>query len=109
MSNITFVVAELASYIPCKFYRGGSPEELSDDPTNSTGNSIGILQCLKNLLHTTVKVVFLERCLCIPQVLIELRKDGVFAAVVFKKRRYFPRNDPGQDINNCTKKNILEI
>ena len=61
------------------------------------------------MLHATVKSVVLRKCFCILQGLVALINIGVFASVVIKKRQYWPRHVPGQEIYKYTKKNTLEM
>ena len=61
------------------------------------------------MLHTAVKLDVLGNGFCILHGLIGLRKIGVFAAAVIKKRQYWPRHVPGQEIYKYTKKNTLEM
>jgi hypothetical protein len=44
------------------------------------------------------KVVILDSGFCVLQALVELRKVGVFASAVVKKRRYWPKYIKGEDI-----------
>ena len=61
------------------------PKETPGDTTNATGNKNGLIPRLKNILHTTGKVVVIEIRLFNLQVLMELMKVVVFAATVVQK------------------------
>ena len=49
-------------------------------------------------LHGTGKVVVLDSGFCVLKGVIELKKRGVFAAALIKKRRYWPKYVPGEEI-----------
>lgn len=62
------------------------------------GSTIGLmLRCTKPL-HGTGKVVVLDSGFCVLKGVIELKKRGVFAAALIKKRRYWPKYVPGEEI-----------
>ena len=56
------------------------------------------------LLHLTKpvwgigKLVVLDSGFCVLQGLVELKKKGVYAHALIKKRRYWPKHVPGDDI-----------
>jgi hypothetical protein len=43
-------------------------------------------------------VVILDSGFCVLKAIIELKKKGVYASALIKKRRYWPRDVPGDDI-----------
>jgi hypothetical protein len=45
-------------------------------------------------------VVILDSGFCVLQCLVELKKIGVFASAVIKKRRYWPKYVPGEQIDD---------
>ena len=47
-------------------------------------------------LFTTGKVVILDSGFCVLKAIVALRKHGVFASALIKKRKYWPRFVPGQ-------------
>ena len=55
------------------------------------GKTAGLLLRLCENLFGSMKVVVLDSGFCVLKALIELRKRGVFAAAVIKKRRYWPK------------------
>jgi Transposase IS4 len=59
---------------------------------------VGLLQRLTRPLWHTGKVVVLDSGFCVLMALIELRKRGVFAAALIKKRRYWPKFIDGNAI-----------
>jgi Transposase IS4 len=62
------------------------------------GKTVGLLLRLTKQLWGTGKVVVLDSGFCVLQGLIELRKKGVFAAAIVKKRRYWPKHIDGDGI-----------
>ena len=61
------------------------------------GSTIGLmLRCTKPL-HGTGKVVVLDSGFCVLKGVVELKKRGVFAAALIKKRRYWPKYVPGEE------------
>jgi Transposase IS4 len=58
-----------------------------------------LLRLTKRLWHTG-KVVVLDSGFCVLKGLIELRRRGVFAAAMIKKRRYWPRHVDGTMIQS---------
>jgi hypothetical protein len=78
-----------------------------DEPTakekklySDKGPTIGLLLRLTDTLYNTGKVVILDSGFCVLEGLIELRKVGVFASAVIKKRRYWPKHVPGEEMDN---------
>lgn len=55
------------------------------------GKTVGLLLRLTKRLNGSGKVVILDSGFCVLKGIIELRKKGVFAAAVIKKRRYWPK------------------
>jgi hypothetical protein len=49
------------------------------------GKTVGLLLCLTKTIWGTVKVVVLDSGFCVLQGIVELKKRGVFAAVLIKK------------------------
>ena len=75
------------------------PQEIPAPPTDSKGKTIGLLLRLCKNLYSTGKVVVLDSGFCVLDGLIELRKKGVFAGALIKKRRYWPKHVPGDAID----------
>jgi hypothetical protein len=46
----------------------------------------------------TGKQVVMDSGFCVLKAITELRKKGVFGAALIKKRRYWPKHIPGDDI-----------
>jgi hypothetical protein len=60
------------------------------------------LRMTESIWHSG-KVVVLDSGFCVLQALIEIKKKGLFAAAVIKKRRYWPRHIDGEGINTKLK------
>jgi len=75
------------------------PREMCAHPSDDKGKTIGLLRRLTKPLYSTGKVVVLDSGFCVLEGLIELRKKGVFAGALIKKRRYWPKHVPGDDID----------
>ena len=65
---------------------------------NELGSTVGTLFRLSKPVHGTGKIFVLESGFCVLQGLIELKKRGSFAHALIKKRRYWPKHIPGDDI-----------
>lgn len=78
---------------------GKDAPRLPPHPTNTLGWTVGLLLCLTEALYMTGKVVILDSRFCVLKGLIELRKKGVFASALVKKRRYWPAYVPGEAID----------
>jgi hypothetical protein len=68
-----------------------------------TGNkspTVGLLLRLCKSLIGTGKVVILDSGFCVLKGLIELKKQGIYASAVIKKRRYWPKHVPGDKIDS---------
>ena len=77
------------------------PKELSSPPKNKKTTSL-LLDLCKDL-YGTGKVVVLDSGFCVLEGLIALKKLGVFAHAVIKKRRYGPKYIPGDEIEEHMK------
>ena len=66
------------------------PKELPSDPR--TKKTTNLLLRLCKSLYISGKVVILESGFCVLEGLIELRKVGVFAGAIIKKRLYWPKH-----------------
>jgi Transposase IS4 len=75
-----------------------SPPERDAPEHQDKGKTVGLLLRLTKELWGTGKVVVLDSGFCVLKALCELRKVGVFAAAVIKKRRYWPKHKPGEVI-----------
>ena len=73
------------------------PNELPSPPANR--RTIHLLLSLCKSIYGAGKLVILDSGFCVLQGLIELRKVGVFAAALIKKRRYWPKYVQGDKID----------
>jgi hypothetical protein len=79
------------------------PREIPDPPTDKHGKTVGLLLRLCKHMYCTGKVVILDSGFCVLQGIIELKKVGVFASALIKKRRYWPKYIPGDVIDQKLK------
>ena len=71
------------------------PKELGKAEFEHLGKTVGLLlRMLKSIFHTG-RYIILDSGFCVLKALIELKKRGVFAAALIKKRRYWPTRVPG--------------
>ena len=74
-----------------------SPRQIHKQYEN-TGKTAGLLLRLCKGIFGTGKVVILDSGFCVLKAIIELKKMGVFASAMIKKRRYWPKNIAGEEI-----------
>ena len=68
------------------------PKELGKPDGHFKGGvTVGLLLRLTKSLYHTGKCVILDSGFCVLKGLVELRKVGVFASAVTKKRRFWPK------------------
>ena len=72
-------------------------KELPSCPANK--KTIHLLLRLCKSIYGAGKVVILDSGFCVLEGLIQLRKVGVFAAALIKKRRYWPKHVEGEKID----------
>ena len=74
------------------------PRALGQQEFDNMGSTVGLLlQMLAAIFHKGY-VVILDSGFCVLKALIELRKKGVFASTLIKKRRYWPKFIHADDI-----------
>jgi hypothetical protein len=66
---------------------------------HADGKTVGLLLRLCKSIAGRGKVVILDSGFCVLKGLIELRKIGVYASAVIKKRRFWPKYIPGDAID----------
>jgi hypothetical protein len=76
------------------------PNEIPRYESDRFGNTVGLLIRLTKPLWATASVVILDSGFCILKGIIELKKLGVYASALIKKRRYWPRDVPGDAMDN---------
>ena len=74
------------------------PAHLGTKEYDELRSTVGTLLHLTKPIHGTGKVFVLDSGFCVLQGLVELKKKGVFAHALIKKRRYWPKHIPGEDI-----------
>ena len=72
--------------------RDRPPKEFSE-----LGKTVGLLLRLTRSIWHTSRLVILDSGFCVLKGIVELRKKGVFASALIKKRRYWPKFIPGDD------------
>ena len=77
------------------------PEERPKDPiVKKYGKTVALLLTMCKPLYSTGKVVILDSGFCVLRGIVELRKKGVFAGALIKKRRYWPKYIDGEKIDS---------
>ena len=61
------------------------------------GKTVGLLLHIMKSYFATVGYLILDYCFCVLKWLIQLRKKGIFACAVIKKRRYWTSVAPGKE------------
>jgi hypothetical protein len=62
------------------------------------GKTVGLLLRLSKPIWDSGKVVILDSGFCVLKGIVELKKRGVFASALVKKRRFWPKYIRGNDI-----------
>ena len=73
------------------------PPEVNPQYHNK-GKTAGLLLRLCKGIFGTGKVVILDSGFCVLKAIIELKKMGIYASAMIKKRRYWPKYVKGEDI-----------
>ena len=71
--------------------------ELPSDPKTKKTKALLLRLCQR--VRGSGRVVILDSGFCVLEGIFELRKMGVYAGALNKKRRYWPKHVPGQLIN----------
>ena len=74
------------------------PEERKNKKFSGDGKTAGLLLRLCEGIFGTGKVVVLDSGFCVLQALVELKKMGVYASALVKKRQYWPKYVDGDAI-----------
>ena len=74
------------------------PTKLGPKEFDDLGKTTGLLLRLTKPVWSTGKVFVLDSGFCVLKAIVELRNKGLFAASLIKKRRYWPKYIPGDDI-----------
>ena len=67
---------------------------------NSHGNTVGLLLRILEPIFTKGYVAVLDSGFCVLKGIVELKKRGVYASALIKKRRYWPKYIKGDDIKS---------
>jgi Transposase IS4 len=73
-----------------------SPAGRPPHPTNEKGKAIGLLLRLCDHLFGSGHCVVFDSGLCLLKAIVELRRNGVYAVALVKKRKYWPKHMQGQ-------------
>lgn len=76
------------------------PKEVAEQKKNKYGPTVGLLLRMTTAIYHSGRVVVLDSGFCVLQGLIELRKVGVFAHSVIKKRKFWPKFVPGEVLDD---------
>eukprot|EP00957_Ditylum_brightwellii_P145985 11116868-Ditylum_brightwellii.AAC.1 len=76
------------------------PSERPKPQYNEKGKTTGLLLRLGQSIYSTGKVVIIDSGFCVLNAIINLRKMGVFALTLIKKRHYWPKHIDGEAIKN---------
>ena len=74
------------------------PAHLGKKEFDELGSTVGTLLHLSKPVHGTGKIFILDPGFCVLQGLIELKKRGCFAHALIKKRRYWLKHIPRDEI-----------
>ena len=74
------------------------PTQLHNKEFDEMGKTIGTLLRLTKLVWGSGNIFVLDSGFCVLRAIIELKKKGVFAAALIKKRPYWPKYIPGDAI-----------
>jgi hypothetical protein len=74
------------------------PNERPPKQFDNLGKTVGLLLRLCKPLWGTAKMVVLDSGFCVLKGIVELKKRGVYAAALIKKRRYWPKHINGDDV-----------
>ena len=64
------------------------------------GKTVGLLKRMCQSIFGTGRIIILDSGFCVLAGLIELRKMGLYASAVIKKRKYWPKYIPGNKIDS---------
>jgi hypothetical protein len=74
------------------------PAGLGGTEHHELGKTVGLMLRMCKSIYSTGKVVVLDSSFCVLHGIIELKKKGVYAAALIKKRRYWPKGVDGDAI-----------
>ena len=62
------------------------------------GKTVGLLLRLSKSIWGSARIIILDSGFCVLKGIIELRKKGLYASVLIKKRRFWPKYIRGEEI-----------
>ena len=77
-----------------------APQQRPQPLHQNLGNTVGLLLRILAPIFGYACVVILESGFCVLKGIVELKKRGVFASALIKKRRYWPKFIRGDDIKD---------
>jgi hypothetical protein len=75
------------------------PRQLGPPEFHDLGKTVGLMLRLTRPIWHTGKHVVMDSGFCVLKGIIEMRKKGVFGAALIKKRRYWPKFIPGDELD----------
>lgn len=75
-----------------------APPERGAPMFDEFGKTVGLLLRLTQSIWYSGKVIILDSGFCVLKGLIELKKKGLYASALIKKRRYWPKHVKGDDV-----------
>jgi len=75
------------------------PKELGLKEFEDLGKTVGPMLCMTQPIWEAGKAIVLDSGFCVANGITELKKRGVYAAALIKKRRYWPAGVPGDIID----------
>jgi hypothetical protein len=84
-----------------KLVKGKDHPQQIKERWSKLGRTTGLLMRMLSTYFTTGRYVVLDLGLCVLRALIELKKVGLFACAVIKKRRYWPAMVPGDEMSQA--------
>ena len=79
------------------------PKEKPSEKFHEEGKTASLLLRLTEPIFDTGKIIILDSGFCVLDAVIALKKRGVFASALVKKRRYWPRHVDGEAIKESLK------
>ena len=68
---------------------------------NNQGKTVGLLLRVLEPIFARGNVVILDSGICVLKGIVELKKRGVYASALIKKRKYWPKYFKGDAIKQC--------
>ena len=75
------------------------PRELPRREFEELGKTVGLMLRMCQPLFGSGKAVVMDSGFCVAKGIVELEARGVYGAALIKKRRYWPKSVPGNEID----------